>query len=229
MKFRDKCKEAIKAYVYKNRLLGRLAAPTYPFCQDPSQLAWLIQAAQKTRGLKGDIVEIGVARGMTTVFMNTYLKGISDKRRYVCIDTFGGFTEKDVAYEVEHRGKNEGDYIGFAYNDEGVFTRNMERFGWDDIITIACDVNKYDFSDINEISLALIDIDLYLPTKTALDAVWKRLQQGGAIMVDDVQSQGVFDGAGVAYREFCKAYSIIGELLPTEGAVLWKGNANVSS
>jgi len=47
-----------------------LAAPSYGFGLEPAALAWLVDALEETKELGRAVVEIGVARGMTTVFMN---------------------------------------------------------------------------------------------------------------------------------------------------------------
>ena len=51
-------------------------------------------------------------------------------------------------------------------------------------------------------------MDLYLPTKNALNKVFKNLIKGGYILVDDVQDSRNYDGAFQAYMEFCSENNI---------------------
>ena len=87
---------------------GRLSVM---FCHDmkynftPAQLHLLCDSLDQTRHLKGPILEIGCASGQTTIYLNTHLKTTGALKPYVCIDTFDGFTQKDVDFEVRFRGK----------------------------------------------------------------------------------------------------------------------------
>ena len=38
-------------------------------------------------------------RGRTTVYLNQHMNNEAIEKPYVCIDTFAGFTSRDVAYE----------------------------------------------------------------------------------------------------------------------------------
>ena len=52
--------------------------------------------------------------------------------------------------------------------------------------------------------VALLDVDLYYPTKIALQKIYERLVPGGVILVDNChQKSYVYDGAKQAYDEFC--------------------------
>ena len=53
----------------------------------------------RLRGVKGAIVEIGVARDMTTRFMAQHLMslGVNDETIYA-IDTFSSFTDDDIGF-----------------------------------------------------------------------------------------------------------------------------------
>ena len=54
-----------------------------------------------------------------------------------------------------------------------------------------------------EISVCLIDVDLYAPIMASLDKVWPRLQPGGFVLVDDCHPSGNDSWqAGEAFAEF---------------------------
>jgi predicted O-methyltransferase YrrM len=193
-----------KRIAFRNPYLNWLSRPRYPYNLDPYQLAFLVQSIESTRHLSGSIVEIGVARGMTTVLLNTHLQVTSDKRNYLCVDTFEGFIEQDIAHEINRRGKKQHRaYKGFSYNDVNVFKKNMTALGFQNIKVLKKDVNDLSEGDLGPISVALIDVDLYKPTLSALRVTFKCLEPSGVILVDDVMDGSVFDGAAQAYKEFC--------------------------
>jgi hypothetical protein len=59
-----------------------------------------------------------------------------------------------------------------------------------------------------DISCALIDVDLYDPTLAALQKVLPRMVNGGRILVDDCDDNGIFSGARQAYIDFCDRIGI---------------------
>lgn len=194
--------ERLKRWVYRSELLAEISAPSYSYGLQVSELCALSNAISATTGHEGRIVEIGVARGMTTVFLNTHLRQLGDEREYLAIDTFAGFTPEDVDFEVKHRGKSRRAYFGFAYNDELVFRRNMARLGFDRVQTLKLDVNDLRPEHLGSVSVALLDVDLYRPTSHALEVTYAALEDGGYIFLDDVSTGSVYDGAGQAYFEF---------------------------
>jgi hypothetical protein len=193
-------KEKMKSLAFKYTRLGR---PRYEYCIEPIQLATLINEFENTAQLSGSIVEIGVARGMTTMFMCEHIvrQSVDKATKYFAIDTFNSFLDSDVDHEVNARGKNSKDLTGFGYNDFNVWQRNFAAYPF--VTAIQADCAKVDYGSVGPIRLAFLDVDLYLPTKSALPLIWDQLQAGGVIVVDDVQDRSVYDGAYQAYIEFC--------------------------
>lgn len=194
--------ERLKRWAYRSELLAEISAPRYRYCLQVSELCAIAEAISATAGSEGRVVEMGVARGMTTVFLNTHLDALKDKRQYLAIDTFSGFTSEDVDFEVTHRGKDRRAYFGFTYNDETVFRRNMAKLGFDRVEVLKLDVNDLEKEHLERVSVALIDVDLYRPTLQALRVTYEALEDGGYIFVDDVYTGTVYDGAAQAYFEF---------------------------
>jgi hypothetical protein len=223
--------ERLKRWAYRSEFLATLSAPQYRYCLEVSELCAIADAIAATKGHQGRVVEMGVARGMTTVFLNTHLDAMGDSRTYLAIDTFAGFTAEDIDFEVTHRGKNRRAYGGFAYNDEKVFRRNMARLGFDRVEVLKLDVNFLKQEDLGTVSVAILDVDLYRPTLRALEVTYEVLEVGGYIFVDDVSEGTAYDGAGQAYLEFTERMGLrrtqIGgkcgmihkEVLPTEPAI----------
>jgi hypothetical protein len=110
--------------------LNRIWMAHYSYMFTPAQLAFLVHCLDKTRHLSGPIVEIGCARGQTTLYLNLHLRSLGIQKRYICIDTFQGFTPDDIRYEVEVRKKDPGfTWEGFAYNDKRWFDRALQLNG----------------------------------------------------------------------------------------------------
>lgn len=210
-------KSMAKRIAFRTPGLRRLAAPSYAFGLDPAQLAWLVVALQETKKLDGAVVEIGVARGMTTVFMNEALTGMSDPRAYICVDTFAGFTDRDVKHERTKRGKRGVRFPEFSYNDPKVFAQNIARLGYSRVRCIPSDVAALTVDDIGPVSVAIIDVDLYLPSSAALKLIWACLQPGGRVLVDDVKPGTKWDGALQAIQEFAAETGIQWSSIGTKG------------
>ena len=81
--------------------LHRLIFYRYDYMFRPRELALLVSSLTETHGQQGPILEIGCAAGHTTVYLNKHLDDLMDSRDYVCLDTFAGFTDEDIAVEVE--------------------------------------------------------------------------------------------------------------------------------
>lgn len=212
--------QVLKRIAFRSRLLNWLSRPRYEYNVEPAELAFLVDAIDRTEHLSGAIVEIGVARGMTTVFLNEHLSAIEDTRRYLCVDTFSGFTADDIAYEVARRGKNGAVFGGFTYLDRDVFARNIAAYKR--VLILQKDCNLLTAADLGQISVAFLDVDLYKPTKHALAVIFECLQPDGVILVDDVRPDGIYDGAHAAYMEFCEAYGIKRRLVGNKAGAVFK-------
>jgi SAM-dependent methyltransferase len=200
------------------RYFPALSAPGYGYGLDPAALAFLVIAISERAGTPGCVAEVGVARGMTTRFLAEHMAREGIRKPYHAIDTFAAFVPDDVAYEKTHRGKTTADLAGFTYNDVGAWRRNFQAF--DFIVAHACDCKQFQFASIAPISVAVLDVDLYLPTMRTLPAVYDALEPGGVILVDDVTPGSRWDGAHQAYVEFCTARSLPHERIGNKAAAL---------
>jgi predicted O-methyltransferase YrrM len=175
----------------------------YAYNFTPEQLAFFVQCINETRDVCGDIFEVGCATGHTTCFLNRHLQMAGIAKDYYCIDTFGGFTTADVAFEIEKRGKKRGDFTGFRNNSLKRFEYTLKRNSCRRTFCVQSDVQQYEFQ--RPISFCLLDVDLYKPTISALRKVWPMLSPGGIIVVDDCKPANQFDGAMQAYTEFTES------------------------
>lgn len=184
--------------------------PAAPFichrCQynfSPAQLGFLCDCIDGSVHLPGPILEIGCFVGCTTVWLNKHMHAAKTEKPHIAIDTFSGFTEADIKYEVQQRGKSGRQMReGFAYNSQRWFDKTIEVNQIRRVKSIQGDASELDYTPYRNISFALIDVDLYLPVKKTLERIWPLMAQGGIIVVDDCVAGQCYDGALQAYCEF---------------------------
>jgi hypothetical protein len=212
-------KEAVKSLVFRHTNLGR---PRYPYNVEPIQLATLINELERTKEINGSIVEIGVARGMTTRFLCQHIvsQGLQNSLVLYAIDTFRSFTEKDMEFEVRSRGKSIAGLKAFTYNDFDVWRRNFLDYPF--VKVVQSDCAAFDYSTIAPIKIAFLDVDLYLPTKKTLPKLFDAMVEGGVILVDDVLDDSIYDGAHQAYMEFCNSRKIEPRIIGNKCGVIHK-------
>lgn len=215
-------REIAKRIAYRSKALNWISRPTFGYNLKVAQIVALVDALDRTRHLGGSVIEIGVARGMTTVFLNRHMDETGDPRKYICVDTFSGFIPEDVAYEREQRGKEDPTLNGFAYNDARVFEDNMRALGLDRVVVIQKDCGALTLEELGPVSAALLDVDLYLPTKRAIGTIYDALIPGGILMVDDVAENTTYDGAAAAYYEFCAERGLKPHVIANKGGMLEK-------
>jgi len=190
--------ENIKKLTFK---YTNFAKPKYEYNVEPAQLSELIKSIDESASIKKTtIVEIGVARGMTTKFLAEHISLQSYNVDYYCIDTFSSFVDKDIDFEVNKRNKSRKDLLGFSYNDYLKWSKNFQEYSF--IKPIKHDCSTFDFSSIAPIDLCFLDVDLYLPTIKTLNNIWDFMAEGSTIIVDDVMDNNEWDGAYQAFMEF---------------------------
>lgn len=186
--------------------LRRLLFYRYTYNFTPEQLAFLVQCLNETRDVSGDVFEVGCARGHTTCFLNRHLQSSGIAKDYYCIDTFGGFTAEDVAFEITQRGKKHSDFTAFRSNSLKWFEYTLKQNRCRRTFCVRTDVQNFEFC--RPISFCLLDVDLYRPTISALRRIWPMLSPGGIIVIDDCKQGNQWDGAMQAYSEFTETEKI---------------------
>ena len=189
--------------------IGRRAfLAQYRYAFDPAQLWAICEAAEEATKVEGAFAEIGVASGETTVYLHRHLASLGVERDYYCIDTFGGFTDDDIAVERQ-RGKNDDFEAWFRLNSADLFQRSMDLHELSRVRVIEADAGAYDYSSLPALAFAFVDVDLLRPMAAALEGCWERLAPGGVLVADDCQDvDHTWDGAREAYVRFCKAHDL---------------------
>jgi O-methyltransferase len=166
------------------------------------QLIFLCECIEKVRDVNGVIAEIGVYEGATSVFLNKYMDAAKIDKKYYAIDTFSGFVDQDITYEVSNRQKNPLLYTGFK-TSKNAFDVTMNRNDIQRVVSIQADVNEYNLTSVGNLSFALLDVDLYRPMKKSLKELYRILSPNGIIIVDDCDEKSeAWDGSDQAYKEF---------------------------
>ena len=184
----------------------------------PAELAFLCEQIESSVQGGGIALEIGCAHGATTAFLNKHLQwartynNLRDGVRYVCLDTFSGFTRDDVLYEKDHRGKSGPHYNAYRINSPEWFQCMLDVNQIQGVTVEKGDAATFDYRSLGPVGFCLLDVDLYLPTIAALPQIHEQLRPGGLIIVDDCAPGQVYDGALQAYLEFVRTQGMEPEI-----------------
>jgi len=174
---------------------------------------WL-EFVKKTEGLEGDILELGIYRGGTTIMTVHFLKKLNSKRRVYACDAFMGLPYEDK-YSIWENAKGM-----YSETSEKIVKEKFEKFGVSDTITIVKGLFEdtlYQKLSDKKFSLVLVDCDLYDATKLSMEFIFPRMVKGGIIMFDDydrVNKQEATCGETTAVDEFCSTHNLKVEEFP---------------
>jgi O-methyltransferase len=176
----------------------------YRFMFSPAQLGFLCAQITAASEVPGSILEVGCAFGATTVFLNRHIDSLGIGVDYYAIDTFAGFTAKDISCEraLGRRYTYDADFRG---NSKPWFDRTMRRNGISRVRSFRADATTFDYTAIAPFRFVLVDVDLYRPVRAVLEAVYDLVSPGGTIVTDDCLSAGRWSGAYEAFTEFTAA------------------------
>ncbi len=219
----------IKRIVYRLPVLRNVMLPEYRYWVDPGELSAMVGLIDATRGTGGAIVEIGVARGDTSVFLLEHLRTTGDPRTLVFVDTFNGFTPESIDYEVTNRRKRAAEISDYSYGSARVFNHSLARLGYTNYRIIEGDCSEVDWKEIGPIGAVFLDVDLYLPTAATLEALWPLIVPGGGVVLDDCVEPAWFDGALQACREFIDRHGLPFVRAGGKGALLRKPDAEIDA
>jgi len=150
--------------------------------------------------VKGSIVECGVYRGasfMTFAQLSAALEPTNLTRRLYGFDSFGGFPAVSAADRPAATGAAPGDLAADSYDE---LTRLLEIYDEDRFLghlpkarLIRGDVTRTIPEFVAEnphlvVSLLFLDLDLYQPTKVALEHLVPRMPKGAVLAFDELDN-----------------------------------------
>tara|TARA_Y100000310_G_C20560918_1_gene753022 strand:- start:429 stop:1106 length:678 start_codon:yes stop_codon:yes gene_type:complete len=135
----------------------------------------------KTKNIKGDIIELGIHKGNTSLLIKKILDIFKIKKKFFLLDHFKGlihYRYQDTKLSKSFKGK----YVGKKRQIEDF----IKFFKFKSLKILDKDATKLnsDFFKKNLFSFAYFDMDLYLPTLVALRAIDKSMSKGGYIVFD---------------------------------------------
>ncbi len=150
--------------------------------------------------IEGAVAELGVYRGDFAKCINR----VFPNRKLYLFDTFEGFQEEDMKYEIENR---------LLLNEVGKLTNTsvelvLNRMPYPE----NCIIKKGYFPDTadglkEKFAFVNIDADLYKPVLAGLEYFWPRMVENGYIFVHDYFSFS-YAGAKKAIEEFATKNNI---------------------
>ena len=139
-------------------------------------------------GVPGDLIETGVWRGGSSIFMRAVLKAYGECSRKVWLaDSFRGLPQPDSARYPVDQGDTLWTYKELAISLEEV-KANFSRYGLlDDQVAFLPGWFRDTLpgAPINQLAVLRLDGDLYESTMDALTALYHKVSPGGFVIVDD--------------------------------------------
>lgn len=175
------------------------------------------------KGIPGDLIETGVWRGGTVIFMRAVLKAydVTDKNVW-CADSFEGLPEPNAEKYEADRNDRFYTFQELAISMD-IVKRNFEKYG---LLDGQVKFLKGWFKDtlptapIEKLSVLRLDGDMYESTMDALTNLYPKLSIGGYIIIDD---WGSVEGCQLAVNDYRKQHSITEEIIPIDNdGVFWK-------
>lgn len=127
-------------------------------------------------GLSGAVVEFGMFRGGTTMFLHRAVKRLGQDWRVLGFDSFSGFPPADHLFDI------------YSHPDLAAISLSevRERFAETDVEIIAGDVRETAprILENTPVVLAFVDTDNYSSAVAALTSIRDNVAVGGAIVLD---------------------------------------------
>jgi O-methyltransferase len=171
-----------------------------------------------TDGVPGDLLEAGVWRGGSVIFMRALLQVLGDTSRSVWVaDSFDGLPAPDPSVSADIGDEHYKNHLLSVGLDE--VKRNFEKYGLlDDRVKFL----KGWFEDtlprapIESLSVLRADGDMYKSTMDILSPLYSKVSVGGFVIIDDY---GAVPGCRRATEDFRARYSISEPMI----AIDWAG------
>jgi len=189
-----------------------------PFGLQPERLMVWLQTLERTANVPGAVVEIGCSVGGTAAVSHAFMRNLGIDKRYVALDTFGGFVDDQFTMDAGSGTPAKHRRI-FSANSQRLTRRNLNRFGANAVQLVHADVVTVPLSELPApVSACLIDVDLSGPVAAALAKLVPLMSPGGMVLVDDC-GQGTTWNAREGYTEYIQAAGLKEEYLHGFGVV----------
>jgi len=181
---------------------------------EPRRLAKILAQYDLYRSiihLPGDIAECGVYKGNSLIRLATFrsILEASHSRRLVAFDAFGAFPRDGTdADDLRFIDRFEG--AGGPGLDQSAVEALLAAKGLADNLTLVPGLLQDTLPAYlhrhpeQRFALIHLDMDIYEPTRLALELLWTRIVPGGLVLIDDYNTVA---GATRAIDEFLAAHS----------------------
>jgi hypothetical protein len=190
------------------------AFPKYVSRQSMAKFLTKYEIFKKILHVNGSIVECGVLHGAGTLAwakLSSILEPVNHPRKIIGFDTFEGFpgiNEKDLkGSDSSHlkKGGLTGSTFESVLNAIDVYDLNRPLQHIPKIELVKGDLCEIAEEYLKEnphlvVSLLYLDVDLYEPTKKAIELFYPRIPKGGIIAFDELNAR-MFPGETVAVDE----------------------------
>jgi len=176
--------------------------------------------------IPGDLVETGVWRGGSSIFMKGVLAAYGEKREIWLCDSFEGLPPPDEVNFPLDAGIRLDQASFFLGVSEDAVRRNFERYGlFDDSVHFVKGWFKDTLNTLpaEQIALLRLDGDLYESTVQALEPLYPKLSIGGYCVIDDY---GNIEACRRAVHDYRSAHGIHEEIVDIDGyGAFWRKTA----
>jgi hypothetical protein len=190
------------------------AFPKYVSRQSMAKFLTKYEIFKKILHVNGSIVECGVLHGAGTLAwakLSSILEPVNHTRKIIGFDTFEGFPrikEKDLTGSDSsclRKGGLTGSTFESVLNAINVYDLNRPLQHIPKTELVKGDLCKTAEEYLKEnphlvVSLLYLDVDLYEPTKKALELFYPRIPKGGIIAFDELNAK-MFPGESIAVDE----------------------------
>ena len=178
-------------------------------------------------GVPGDLIETGVWRGGSCIFMRAILRAYGEKRRCVWVaDSFRGLPPPSVEKYAADAGDIHHVYDYLAVSRAQV-EQTFKRYNLlDDQVRFLDGWFKDTLPEapIDRLSVIRLDGDMYESTITALEALYGKLSPGGFVIIDDY----FLKPCAEAVRDFRDSRKITDPIRDIDGqGAFWQHSAGI--
>jgi hypothetical protein len=202
------------SYAHTNQLARRVLECEYEDQKRTGFAKWdfgphdfvnLLQAIDITRHLPGAFVEIGCYRGSSGCVALRYLREIALARQCYFFDVFEGFTYTEAKNSADAWWAGTHVTEGLAQVEARLRRYEAPGCGPTVFVSKRNIIREELPSDIDQICVANIDVDLYEAVGAALRKVAPRIVRGGILIVEDPGHTPLLIGARVALNQFLRS------------------------